>query len=56
MRSPVLEQNPSELIRTLPQRLPTGEQLTSQLQAVSGVILTIAGPHIPAAAITGNLA
>ncbi len=35
-----LEQNPSELIRTLPQRLPTGEQLTSQLQAVSGVILT----------------
>ena len=34
-----LENNPNELIRTLPQRLPTGDQLTSQLQAVSGVIL-----------------
>lgn len=35
-----LEQNPNEAIRTLPQRLPTGDQLASQLQAVSSVVLT----------------
>ena len=35
-----LEKNPNEAIRTLPQWLPTGDQLASQLQAVSGVILT----------------
>ena len=35
-----LEQNPIEAIRTLPQRLPTGDQLASQLQAVSSVVLT----------------
>jgi predicted PurR-regulated permease PerM len=35
-----LEANPNEAIRTLPQRLPTTEQLASQLQAVSGVVLT----------------
>ena len=35
-----LEKNPNEAIRTLPQRLPTGDQLASQLQAVSGVVLT----------------
>jgi len=34
-----LEQNPSGLIRTLPQRLPTGGKITRQLQAVRGVIL-----------------
>ncbi len=35
-----LEKNPNEAIRTLPQRLPTGDQLASQLQAVSSVVLT----------------
>ena len=35
-----LEKNPNEAIRALPQWLPTGDQLASQLQAVSGVILT----------------
>lgn len=35
-----LEQNPIEAIRTLPQRLPTGDQLASQLQAVSSIVLT----------------
>lgn len=35
-----LENNPNEAIRTLPQRLPTGDQLASQLQAASGVVLT----------------
>jgi len=35
-----LEKNPNEAIRTLPQRLPTGDQLASQLQAVSGIVLT----------------
>lgn len=35
-----LEQNPNEMIRTLPQRLPTADQLASQLQAVSSVVLT----------------
>jgi len=35
-----LENNPNELIRSLPQRLPTGDQLATQLQAVGGVILT----------------
>ncbi len=35
-----LEKNPNEAIRTLPQRLPTGEQLASQLQAASSVVLT----------------
>lgn len=35
-----LEKNPSEAIRTLPQRLPTGDQLAGQLQAVSSVVLT----------------
>ena len=34
-----LEKNPNEVIRTLPQRLPTGDQLASQLQAVSGAVL-----------------
>lgn len=34
-----LEKNPIEAIRTLPQRLPTGDQLTSQLQAASGLFL-----------------
>jgi predicted PurR-regulated permease PerM len=34
-----LEENPNEVIRTLPQRLPTGDQLANQLQAVSGVVL-----------------
>ena len=34
-----LEKNPIEAIRTLPQRLPTGAQLASQLQAVSGAVL-----------------
>jgi predicted PurR-regulated permease PerM len=35
-----LATNPTDAIRTLSQQLPTGEQLASQLQAVSGVILT----------------
>jgi predicted PurR-regulated permease PerM len=35
-----LKENPSGVIRTIPQWLPTGDQLASQLQAVSGVILT----------------
>ena len=35
-----LEQNSNEAIRTLPQRLPTGDQLASQLQTVSSVVLT----------------
>lgn len=35
-----LEKNPNEAIRTLPLRLPTGDQLGSQLQAVSSVVLT----------------
>lgn len=35
-----LESNPIQAIRTLPQRLPTGDQLASQLQAVSSVVLT----------------
>ena len=35
-----LEKNPVDMIRTLPQRLPTGDQLASQLQAASGVVLT----------------
>lgn len=35
-----LEQNPNEAIRTLPQRLPTGDQLASQLQAASSALLT----------------
>jgi predicted PurR-regulated permease PerM len=35
-----LEKNPNEAIRTLPQRLPTGEQLATQLQAVSSIVLT----------------
>jgi predicted PurR-regulated permease PerM len=34
-----LEKNPIEVIRTLPQQLPTGAQLASQLQALSGVVL-----------------
>lgn len=34
-----LQKNPNEAIRTLPQRLPTGDQLANQLQAVSGVVL-----------------
>ncbi len=35
-----LENNPIEAIRTLPQRLPTGDQLDSQLQAVSSSVLS----------------
>ena len=35
-----LEKNPNDVIRSLPQRLPTGDQLASQLQAVGGAILT----------------
>src|SRR5512146_1078304 len=35
-----LEKSPIDAIRTLPQRLPTGDQLTSQLQTVSGMVLT----------------
>jgi predicted PurR-regulated permease PerM len=35
-----LQENPNEAIRTLPQRLPTGDQLASQLQAVGSVVLT----------------
>ena len=35
-----LEKNPNEAIRTLPQRLPTGDQLASQLQGVSSAVLT----------------
>lgn len=34
-----LETNPNELIRTLPQRLPNGDQLASQLQTASGLIV-----------------
>jgi predicted PurR-regulated permease PerM len=34
-----LANNPYDVIRTLPQRLPTGDQLASQLQAVSGMVL-----------------
>lgn len=34
-----LENNSNDFIRTLPQRLPTGDQLASQLQAAGGVIL-----------------
>jgi predicted PurR-regulated permease PerM len=34
-----LEKNPNEVIRSLPQQLPTGSQLASQLQAVGGVVL-----------------
>ena len=35
-----LEKNPVDAIRTLPQRLPTGDQLASQLQAASSMVLT----------------
>ena len=35
-----LKENPNEVIRTLPQMLPTGDQLSSQLQAVIGTVLT----------------
>ena len=35
-----LENNSIEAIRTLPQRLPTGDQLDSQLQAVSSSVLS----------------
>lgn len=35
-----LTNNPNEAIRTLPQRLPTGDQLAIQLQAAIGVVLT----------------
>jgi predicted PurR-regulated permease PerM len=35
-----LENNPIEAIRTLPQRLPTGDQLDSQLQAVISSVLS----------------
>ncbi len=35
-----LEHSPVEAIRTLPQRLPTGDQLDSQLQAVSSSVLS----------------
>ena len=35
-----LEKNPNDAIRTLPQRLPTGDQLASQLQGVSSALLT----------------
>ena len=35
-----LKENPNEVIRSLPQMLPTGDQLASQLQAVSGSVLT----------------
>lgn len=35
-----LENNPVEAIRTLPQRLPTGDQLDSQLQAVISSVLS----------------
>lgn len=35
-----LNENPNELISTLPQLLPTGDQLASQLQAVSGAVLS----------------
>ena len=35
-----LENSPVEAIRTLPQRLPTGDQLGSQLQAVSCSVLS----------------
>ncbi len=35
-----LEKSPIDAIRTLPQRLPTGDQLASQLQAVSSIVLT----------------
>jgi predicted PurR-regulated permease PerM len=35
-----LEKNPNEAIRTLPQRLPTGDQLASQLQGASSALLT----------------
>ncbi len=35
-----LETNPNEAIRTLPQRLPTGDQIASQLQGVSSVVVT----------------
>ncbi len=36
----LLAKNSNEIIRTLPSRLPTGDQLVSQLQAVSGSVLT----------------
>jgi predicted PurR-regulated permease PerM len=35
-----LENNPNEVIRTLPQMLPTGAQLAIQLQAISGAVLS----------------
>ncbi len=35
-----LEKNPNQFIRNLPQLLPTGDQLASQLQAVSGTVLS----------------
>lgn len=35
-----LQGNPNEVIRTLPNLLPTGDQLASQLQAVIGTVLT----------------
>ncbi|HEY5119368.1 MAG TPA: AI-2E family transporter [Anaerolineales bacterium] len=35
-----LKNNPNEAIRSLPQLLPTGDQLASELQAVSGAIVT----------------
>jgi predicted PurR-regulated permease PerM len=35
-----LKENPNEVIRTLPQMLPTGDQINSQLQALVGTVLT----------------
>ncbi len=35
-----LENNSNDFLRSLPQRLPTGDQLATQLQAEGGVILT----------------
>ncbi len=35
-----LKENPNAMIRTLPQMLPTGDQLASQLQALVGTVLT----------------
>src|SRR5512140_599657 len=35
-----LENNPNDFIRGLPQQLPTGDQLSSQLQSAGGAILT----------------
>jgi predicted PurR-regulated permease PerM len=35
-----LHENPNEMVRSLPQMLPTGDQLAVQIQAIGGIVLT----------------